>query len=98
MNGSFICFGIFVMVCNPLHNTQRPPGVVNSWCSVYQRILRNEEEAQQVGRIESRAVRERIAYNETLYRCYCDNEFTHAICRNEAHQAEQQVRASMFAR
>ena len=90
MSGSFICFGIGIMICNPLHG-ERPPGVVNSYCAVYQRIIRSEEEGAQLGRIESRAVRERIAANEALYQCECAG-VSHDICRNEARQAAAQVR------
>lgn len=90
--GSFICFGIGIMICNPLHgNASRPPGAVNSYCAVYQRIIRTEEEGAQIGRVESRAVRERIAANETLYQCECAG-VSHAICRREAEQARQQAR------
>lgn len=89
MNGSFICFGIGIMICSPLHNAQHP-GVVNSYCALYQRIIRSEEEGAQIGRVESRAVRERIAYNETLYQCECQG-IDHAICRSEARQHQREV-------
>lgn len=91
--GGFVCVGfIFVMFCNP--NIERPPGAVNSFCAAYQRIIRQEHEGEQLGRIESRVVRERIAANETLYRCECEG-WNHEICRNEARQAAEQVRESV---
>jgi len=92
MNGAFVCVGIFVMVCHPLNQAPHTATVVDSYCHIYQRIIRNEQDAEHVGRIESRAVRERIAYNETLYRCQCEG-WDHAVCRNEAMQAREQVAA-----
>lgn len=88
MSSSLICFGIGVMICNPLNPAPHQPATVNSYCALYQRILRSEQEAEQVGRIESRAVRERIAYNEAFFRCSCEG-WDHAICRSEAFQARE---------
>jgi len=88
---TMICIGIFVMACYSTHG-HRAPSAVNSYCAAYQRVIRSEEEGAQLGRVESRAVRERIAANETLYACECHG-VPHDICRNEAREAAQRVRA-----
>jgi len=91
MNGAFVCVGLFIMYCHPVARETQRPAVAHSFCQAYQRILRTEEEGRQLGRIESRAVRERVAANETLYQCACAGVDL-PICREEARMAAAQVR------
>ena len=78
--GSFICFGIFVMVCQPLAQGTTAT-VINSFCQAYHRILRTSEEGAALAHAPL-AVRQRIAANETLYRCHCEG-WQNPICHNE---------------
>jgi len=90
MNGAFVCVGLFVMYCHPVRESNRP-AVAHSFCQAYNRIIRSEQEGEHVGRIESRAVRERIAANEVLYQCACAGVDL-PICREEAREAAARVR------
>lgn len=49
------------------------PLVTDSFCHVYQRVIRSEAEGASLASAE-RPVRERIATNDSLYRCQCQGE------------------------
>lgn len=57
----------------------KPAAVVNSYCSVYQRVIRNEQEGASL-HAAARPVKERIAANDSLYRCACEG-WDNPICK-----------------
>lgn len=75
----FICVGLFVMFCNPTGEQQAT--VVNSFCHVYHRVIRSTEEGAALG-AAPREVRERIAVNDTLYRCECEH-WDNPVCQSQ---------------
>jgi len=91
MNGAFVCVGLFIMYCHPVARESNRPAIAHSFCQAYQRVIRSEHEGEHVGRIESRAVRERIAANEVLYQFACAGVDL-PICRAEPRMAAAQVR------
>lgn len=56
------------------------PLVVNSYCAVYQRIIRSEAEGASL-HAAHRSVKERVAANDTLFRCECEG-WTNHVCRH----------------
>lgn len=57
-----------------------PPLAVNSYCAVYQRVIRSEEEGASLHHTH-RTVKERIAANDTLFRCECEG-WDNPVCRH----------------
>lgn len=54
----------------------------DSFCAAYERVIRSELDGAEIGTV-SRAVRQRIARNDALYRCVCQN-WQHPVCRDLA--------------
>jgi hypothetical protein len=59
----------------------QPPAAINSFCRAYQRVIRSPEEGASLAGAH-RLVKERVAANDTLYRCECEH-WDNPVCAKE---------------
>jgi predicted glycosyltransferase len=67
-----LCFGLFVMFCEP-----QKPAAVDSFCQSYQRVIRQPSESAITASLN---VKQRLAANEITYRCVCE-KWDNPLCR-----------------
>ena len=69
-----LCFGILLMFCQ--QPTTAPS--IDAYCSSYRRVIAQRGDSIAVGKLPS-ALRRRLAANDVVYRCRCEN-WSDPIC------------------